>query len=511
MKNKYPARLLYLLTATSYCLFSTWTTGVLPSSALALEDSSSQNQNSVDYLIAQPTLTSPISQTIGDVRNTLQELLQTLKSIEQSATTDAKSIIDQIDGRIQNLIKEIDNRYANNLDRTVGSLRDFEKDFFRDVDETIFQTKESILQGLDKGTESAIKLLREADISSYDALYALPCRDKIPRIVYPDPSSIEIGINQPIVKIRGNFLNIGRDQKVQINGEDAVLKGISSNEITVQIPDSVINSISNPETISISVITNKSTVNRILFLCNQRIEPNDSTLSVAIALLPQLTYKISGFIGAHWEELIPETENSEEKFFSEDIRLVREENCDANVVRPQQHQIPEPWMVKRVNVNIISVNGSSSIERVVWSGNTVTVDVHVIGLGTTRIPNPLLPYVLPDITDCRGRGWVEYQLEIVGEQITTIPSQVIIHDLPRDNFSIDGMPGQNTFAGIRHPQASEWASLRKLTWFYEVTIRPYRGTQDLPIVQLSSTNPRSDGYFTDLSNGELTIDIRSTE
>jgi hypothetical protein len=249
-------------------------------------------------------------------------------------------------------------------------------------------------------------------------------------------------LSTPVVKLRGNFLNIGNNQKVQINGKDAELIAVNANEAAVKIPDSFIASLTKPETISISLITNKITASKLA--CNQKTSLNENALSVAILVSPPISYKITGSIDGTWQEIIPEKKDSVQQAFSQEPFFERPDNCNHNESYAKEYSIPADWVVKDVNKHVETAGGDSDIERIVQDRNKVTVFYRIRGKGYKSYLG---------VKDCIGRGWLGFRLTIIGEKVTTTPSRTEVRLVPKDIVNIDGKPGQVTFSK-RHTQAS---------------------------------------------------------
>jgi hypothetical protein len=436
--------------------------------------------------------------TVGNFRQGLRELLAALKNLEVSAAVDTRATITQMRNEVEELIKDVDERYKNNFNTAVNALDNGARKFFEGVNTIIINVNDSIEKGIDKGSSAATKALNDANIASHDVLYGLPCRNKIPRIVYSEPTSIDPVISTPVVKLRGNFLNIGNNQKVQINGKDAELIAVNANEAAVKIPDSFIASLTKPETISISLITNKITASKLA--CNQKTSLNENALSVAILVSPPISYKITGSIDGTWQEIIPEKKDSVQQAFSQEPFFERPDNCNHNESYAKEYSIPADWVVKDVNKHVETAGGDSDIERIVQDRNKVTVFYRIRGKGYKSYLG---------VKDCIGRGWLGFRLTIIGEKVTTTPSRTEVRLVPKDIVNIDGKPGQVTFSK-RHTQASGFSSKPGVQWTYEVTINSSRGSKELPPEQLSSANKNSQktSTKTNIVNGELTVETK---
>jgi hypothetical protein len=140
--------------------------------------------------------------TVGNFRQGLRELLAALKNLEVSAAVDTRATITQMRNEVEELIKDVDERYKNNFNTAVNALDNGARKFFEGVNTIIINVNDSIEKGIDKGSSAATKALNDANIASHDVLYGLPCRNKIPRIVYSEPTSIDPVISRiPIIKV----------------------------------------------------------------------------------------------------------------------------------------------------------------------------------------------------------------------------------------------------------------------------------------------------------------------
>jgi hypothetical protein len=216
------------------------------------------------------------------------------------------------------------------LQDTLDELEESERQLMEDARQLADQLNHSSANLVLMSSSEARRVIADADITAYNASFSLPCREKIPRIMYVHPEVIRTGIDDPEIRIRGNFLDLGSNPNVKISGVAAKLIARSRNEVVVKIPEEVIK-----ETVSSGAVPIELHLNRSapwLWCFFEREIPLDTPLSIGVKLRPQTSYEITGRIGGKYigfekEPFVPE-------YYRED------QNCDANFPDDQQFCLP---------------------------------------------------------------------------------------------------------------------------------------------------------------------------
>jgi hypothetical protein len=458
--------------------------------------------------------------TIGELRKLLIDVLQELQKVLDASGENFKKVGESLEANITNIIAEIDRKYSHLLDKTIQSFSSAEKQFFLDASDLVKQTRDSAIKVEKVGGQEARKTIYDTDILSYNTLYSLPCREQIPRIVYVDYEDegkvIVKNENSPFVRIKGNYFNIGPVPPsifVDAVRADAT---VSNNEILVQIPESVLNTIANERLAHITFrlySKKKRTIGPLTVPgCFFNTTLMDRPLEVGIILSPQKLYQINGYIEGNYEEVIPASGGDYiYREFPQGRHEMIDDNCDINESRTQEFNIPDDWEVNDTRHNTIDTWGSSYFERIEIIRNRVIVHARLIGQGYDIPPEVCnflgcIPIPLGSRT-CRGRARYLYDLTIIGrKQQAIVPEQRISRTLPKEEFRIIGNPGQTTFSGIRHSQAN--SNLENLRWYFKAEVKGTIGRRIIPPTQIDSNIPQANKVKSRMENGILSIEIQ---
>ncbi|EAZ91990.1 hypothetical protein [Crocosphaera chwakensis] len=448
--------------------------------------------------ILQNILLGDIS--IAEIRKLLLDSLERLSSVIKDAGGEFREVGDSLENNANKVIKEIDKTFGNRLDKTIRQLNETEKKVFEDIGRVI-QENENATEAIIKGAgKEARRAIFEGDIAAYNSLYSLPCRNKIPRIVYIEPDEVIVNNDDPFVKIRGNFLDIGSESKVKVDGIETNIIARNNNEIAIAIPEKILNNLDDSKLLSISLTLYKTTV--IPVVCWARDSIINSPLQTSVKLTPQVKYNIEGYIEGNYEKITPEEVKEDIQNFPQRRTKVIDENCGVNETIRRDFLIEKGWEIIDKTFTEISANCGTSLEGIDFQGNRAVVRTRLKGCGYTTVRGPFGAILYKD---CNGRGWHEYDLTLIGRRRTIIPEKRERISLPKETFNISGTSGQTTFTDIRHTSAN--TNLRDDNWYYTATIKGTRGRKQISPVQVNTNLPTAVNVTSKMENGILSIRI----
>lgn len=423
--------------------------------------------------------------TILSVKSLLEETLKSFNLTIATAGNEIRSTGVSLSQNAGNLLSDIDTKYANRMEQTIDSLSKLER---QTIDDAIVLTKQmqdaTLLLTRTTGDETR-RAIAEADITAYNASYSLPCRDWIPRVLYTTPSEIRPSGDVPTIKIRGNFLDLGKEPKVTIDDYPARVISRNRNELQIEIPQKLITDTDRTKAVRITLPLEQQLNSRILLWCPSRLEKMDYPQTASIILRPNIQFNISGSISG--------TQGS---YTYKDLPLQKfsrsDSNCDASYDVNQQYCVEEGWQVANVrHWEVASANCNSSVASPqIAGGNCMTVPAHIGGCGYNN-------YYLAK--DCKGRGWVDYTIGLRAKKGTREP-------IEKWNFRQSStVPFQKTFI-YTHPRSID--SLDSPEWKYEVSIEIKEGARQPYSVVASNVNPNPENVVTRVLGGVLSIEIK---
>jgi hypothetical protein len=127
----------------------------------------------------------PASLTVGIVMAELKELVGSLSSLIQQTSGEFQAVILQAQQSTSQLLGEMDYLFAERQADTFEQLNETERRMAEDALALLAEIRRSVELAELGAMEVAKTSLHESDILAYDAFYNLPCRDKLPRFVYP--------------------------------------------------------------------------------------------------------------------------------------------------------------------------------------------------------------------------------------------------------------------------------------------------------------------------------------
>ena len=432
-----------------------------------------------------------VDPTAGMVIDALNSAISGLEDAISKASADIKSVGNSLDANAKDVLAQLNYYLGDKLNDTFDKLSEQEKRLAEDAENLIDQTKNATLLITNNAKDAAIIAAQEADITAYDSVNSLPCKNKVPRLVYVTPSSIELNsqTESPEVKIRGNFLNYGNPD-IKVNNQPVNIISTSANEYTIEIPNAVINNITDERSLQISAVCNKCTVSPL----GSSIQATGTVQSLALKIIPIQSYSLLVHITPLAD--IP-TENDYE--FSPYDHT--EQKCDASDVHASMNwNLPNPgWTyLSHVLENLQINQKGSGIVSQTPTPNGVVVEDTVSGAGCVWPSSGCGPG-----TWCKGRGWVKYTAKIHYKAYTKT-------SLP--GFSATEPNSQNTTYSYAYDRSNIPIDAQNIKWIYDVTVNIGRGNQKNSI-NLSDANPNGSDSSGDLvktyitGEGKLSVEI----
>lgn len=439
------------------------------------------------------------------VMQELNAMLTELSAMIDQAGGEVKSIIQQTQTTASQLLAEMDYTLGERAERTIDQLEGAEKRMVEDAQALTAQMKRSadlINAGL---LESAKESLWESDILAYNALYSLPCRDKIPRLVYAKPRKMRIwadpgepggqefadrGASQELaIPVRGNFLKIVNERPPVVTarvGTDgaprpAAVGAINQNGFTVGLGDETVQelqSIRRPTRLYIDASMMKCLA--------EDDEYSEERSGVDVEVLPPLTYSVATSITP--VVMVPSAGTKTMSFFERGSN-----KCNDNYRADRLWSVGPPATVTDWRISVTSANGGSHVIRTSRSGPyTVSVEARVRGAGRDCFAG---------FCNCKGRGWLGYTLAIDYETMVETP-------LRQMDFASTAVQPAYVFS---YPLTEFPARHEKKACRYYSRIAINEGDQQT-IVELTDTNPVVDTSYGPISSRvssecQVTIDM----
>lgn len=433
----------------------------------------------------------PALLTVGMVRQALLDSIQSLDSAMQGAAQSTKAIGNSLEANARGVVADIDRRLGDRLDQTFDRLDDSEKRFMEDAQALVGQV-DTAAHSLVTDTEgSARRVLGDADILAYNTLYSLPCRDQVPRVVYTTPEVVYEGYTLPEVVVHGNFLDLGAEPKVEVDGQAARVVARAANQVRVALPAKVANGVASGHSVGVRFRGTSRLRSCYLFgLIPWTREHADRDLAASVLLQPKTTVKVAA-------TLVPVVSQRETASWAFGDNRGTGDNCDEHFDAAMTYCIPEGWGGRLVPgaehsaPGVASKNCDSDIEGVdVVGDRCVRVRAHVGGCGYDQ---------LLFVRNCRGRGWLNYGITLNGERFVPVDGSPFQKDLAAE------VPVKTN---VTIPYGGDLAGQTPSKWRYQASVSFYRGSTAQPIrsVELTDTDPVVAGIASRLDEGTLAID-----
>lgn len=330
---------------------------------------------------------------VGAVIAQLRLLVSDLANLAQTVGGETRATIVQLEGSTAQLAAEMDERFKNRLNESVDRLEGLERRMVQGAVTVINQTTAAANQLRAGAEQSAFATLQEANISSYEALSELPCnvKERVPRLVYTTPRSFRIWADEARtieLKARGNFIDSFGSVRTTVNGVPADAKA-TRNDLVVILPDT--------EVRKLQQIKSPTTL-----LIEARMAGCQGTQVVdkqVVTVLPPLRYAVA----VRTSPVIQVPIQGQQNFSFEDTG-----GCDSDYRVDRRFPVGPPAKAVKHWVSNVSANCGSAINsRFIEGEYGVTVQGQVKGCGKDCFMG---------VCNCRGRGWLKYDLHVTTEQ-----------------------------------------------------------------------------------------------
>jgi hypothetical protein len=206
-------------------------------------------------------------------------------------------------------------------------------------------------------------------------------------------------------------------------------------------------------------------------------------LSVALSIYPSLKYEIIG-------EIRGTSKKQVQKSFPFPNVYDRDENCSADRPFDRTFCVDEGWTRIGVQGPIETTKGGKSFFKATTTqgARCVQVSAQIVGKGTVKV-GPLK-------VNCNGRGWLGYNITLIGQQERDEPIKPWPFKLLTDKGERSVVIG---YRGGDEPMITP-------KWDYTATIRVLLGGVVTKTVTVTASSPNVDGFITRIDQtGQLSI------
>ncbi len=428
--------------------------------------------------------TDPI--TIGLTYVALQGIIGNLESTIRTVTGDIAAHLNNLLNTTNAVLAQWDYRLADRLNRTIYELNKTERRIVEDTESLIRMAQQTIRQVETGAIELARVTAGEADILAYN-ITSIINRNKEARFVYSQPNKIRIGLNEPVVKFRGNFLDF-RPYNFRVQGYESeiVPLGHASNEVSIKLPDDFLSTIQSETTVA---LTAEPWNRRKRLLWFGYRYWRSSSKSLMITLKPQVDYTIAVSIVP--QAKVPTRHTFAYSFYDSD------DNCNADRRIDRTYVLPPSWSLNDLTqaVNLQNTSGPNCGSGLVGRGAYNSGDFSVVVEG--RIKG--CGYSGPFNTFCRGRGWWGYNLFIPAKSYVFQPIPMF------EDFIKVTNQNQRSFT-FDYPLENIPADNQEVRYAYKITVVVQEGNSTRT-VEISDVNPNVEGFRSRMDDRRLTLEI----
>jgi hypothetical protein len=431
---------------------------------------------------------------VGYLRGALIGAIARLDAALTNTTNNVKAAGNSVEANARGVVSDIDARLGNKLNFTFDRLDDSEKKVFENAQEVVAQVNAAATGIIGQTEAAARRILGDADIVAYNALYSLPCRSQVPRVVYTTPETLFEGRSVPEITLRGNFLAFGHEPRVLVDGKQATLLARAANQMRVSVPASLLSGLHTAHSVSVRFEPEQQSKSCLLWglVPWSRVKPLGHELTSSVLLQPKTRVRVNG-------KLTPVVLTRQT--LDEPHHLDRhDDNCDANFAVDQTWCLPDGWTFVTpgsYQLTETSANhncGSGLTGDHLAGDHCVFVGAQVHGCGYNRDP------FFHTQLDCRGSGWVVYDITLHGER------QVPTDGAAAPFMAQDFVPQRTNF--LLH-YAGNLNGQTVSDWRYQARLDFFRGANPTPIrtIEVSSVDPVTGGVSSHLENGALSLDL----
>jgi hypothetical protein len=431
----------------------------------------------------------PTFLTVGAISQGLRDALTGVQNATMTAGGEARSVGNSLQANVQNVLADIDAKFANRSDVMFSKLDGAERQFMSDARDLIYRTQAAAKALAPVIGDEARRTIGEADIAAYNTSYSLPCRTQMPRIVYWLPTSQTAKGEEVIVEIHGNFLGFGDEPRVSVGSRTVPQFTRNDRVISVKLPRELIQGITEKSSVAIAVSgLHKRVVEPrwYWFGCGESLE-DAQTMSVTVALVPRVSYQVSGHIWATYKTW------SDPVAFQSGTLDRGSDDCDTQTEVGFQVCVPDPANMRAVRGegSVLSASKPSSWGPPTLSGlSCINFPAHLGGSGYDN---------LIFAKNCKGSAWLKVNWTAVGQRHDIKGTDPLRFDqnLPIGTYSY-------SISDDQQPIGDEWS------WRYVVQVDQMRGSQILQSESLSDARmDNGSGWISSIKDGVLTLTMPS--
>ena len=429
-----------------------------------------------------PTAIDPSTLVVGQIISGIQGIIQQLSDLVDTTSGDIKSVVIQTQQSAEQLEADMAKRFKDDLGAAVKDLDTQRQHIALEAAASMASMQAAIDQAKAAADDTALAAMQDASITTYDALWDLPCRQRLPRAVYATPRSIRVwadanspgeGPNKQKLSfiIRGNYVSAFGTPTVTIQGQQQIVTGTNRNELYIDLSADTVSSLLNLQQSEQMVIKTS------LAKCDgNRIESD-----VNVMVKPAIKYQISGRIAP--TVVIPYSG-------SKNYSYSRTGDCTSNFSDDQDWPADPGTTVTDCNVSITSANCGSGVSAVKPSGSACFVGAQIHGCGKDCFLG---------ICNCKGRGWLRYNIGILFGGMR--PQPLAAYDIPP---VINGSQLSYVFPYAPGLPADRDTTQTTCDYYLRIAEQQGGATQ---IVELTNNTPTPAGYKVDFNNDDCSISL----
>ncbi|NOJ46073.1 hypothetical protein [Bradyrhizobium archetypum] len=442
------------------------------------------------YAPYSPMGTAPASAqagilTVGAASAALSAALDQFKAAIAQAGDELRGLGNSLQANAQNVLQDMNKIMKDRMDQAVSSLDVQERRIVEDAEALTRQVQKATEALLKRAGDEARQTIVEADISAYDALFSLPCRDLRPRIVAAFPGEIVASQGQPVMTLRGNYLTQGSTLTASVDGKAARIVERLDHSIKVELPDTIASPTLNRVRAASVQVAGLAALDRTLWfglVCREK-SVSQAPVAAAITIRPQIKWSVSGKIRS--THLIESSRAEPVRKFSR----TGNDHCDDTFDVTTSYCAADENAVRTTGtLSITSANCGSSAGAPQPSGpRCVSVPGHVQGCGADRGP-------FHTWLGCKGRGWLNYDLTLM----VTTKSRV---EAGSANIEVAPSVTDRSWS-FSFPPAGDQAQYE-----YEATIQKTQGDEVLNRWTVSGANPNAGPVKSRVADGALAVEL----
>jgi len=426
--------------------------------------------------------------TVGSISQGLRDAATGLQTATLTAGGEARSVGNSLQANVQNVLADMDAKFANRSDEIFTSLAGAERQFMSDARDLIFRTQAAAKVIAPVMGDEARRTIGEADIAAYNTSYSLPCRTQAPRVVYWTPSTQIAQGEEIIVEIHGNFLGFGVAPRVLVDSKPITQFTRNDRIIAVKLSRELVQRITEKSSIPIVVEGLQRRViepRRFWFGCSEDLEQAQN-MSVTVVLIPRVSYRVSGRVWATYKTW------SDPFVFQSGTLDQGSDNCDTQQEVGFQVCVADPANMRTVRGDgaVVSASKPSSWGTPTLSGTScINFPAHLGGSGYDTFPF--------GIKNCKGSAWLKVNWNAQAQRHDLHQTEPLIFNqkLPIGTYSY-------TVNDQQQPTGDEWS------WHYVVQVDQMRGSQVLQSESLSDAQmDNGSGWLSTIHSGVLTLTL----